>query len=174
MTGATRYLLDTDVLVASKRIHYHPDFCQLFWDWIDAGHQGGTLYSIDKVQGELLGGNDEDLLYQWCQRPNLSEFFLESKGAAAKWADLAQWASKRIPQYLPGALTKFLHVQSADAWLIALAASGKNWTIVTNEVRAPDSKRDVKLPDAASALNVPTISLAELLRKHAKTNFTFV
>ena len=166
-----RYLLDTDVLGTSKRIHYHPDFCQLFWDWVDAGHNGGTFYSVDKVQDELLGGNEKDLLHQWCKRPDLANFFLPTKQATAKWGELANWVKTK--QYLPAALAKFLAVKSADAWLIAYAALSPGWTIVTNEVAAPDAKKDIKLPDAAAALGVKTMNLSQLLKAHAKANFTY-
>lgn len=166
-----QYLLDTDVLVASKRIHYHPDFCQLFWDWIDAGHSGGCFYSVDRVKNEQLGGSETDLLHQWCKRPDLADFFLPTKAATPKWGELAKWASGR--QFAPAALAKFLSVKSADAWLVAYAATTPGWTIVTNEVAAPDSKKDVKLPDAAAALGVRTMNLSQLLKAHAKTNFTY-
>jgi hypothetical protein len=168
------YLLDTDVLVASKRMHYHPDFCQLFWDWIDAGHSLGVFFSLDKVKDELMSGNEDDLLRQWCKRPGLSDFFLPSKVAVAEYAVLANWVAKRQPAYLPAALSKFLAAKGADAWLVAAAANkGLAWKVVTNEVSAPESKKDVKLPDAAASLNIETISLSQLLRKHAKSNFQF-
>jgi hypothetical protein len=166
-----QYLLDTDVLVASKRIHYHPDFCQLFWDWVDAGHAHGAFYSVDKVRDELLSGDETDLLQHWCKRPDLADFFLPTKQATAKWGELANWAKSK--QYLPAALAKFLALKSADAWLIAYAASFPGWTIVTNEVAAPAAKRDIKLPDAAAALGVRTINLPQLLRLYAKANFTY-
>lgn len=168
------YLLDTDVLVASKRIHYHPDFCQLFWDWVDAGHGSGLFYSLDKVKDELEGGDDEDLLKQWAKRPHLKSFFLSSKPYTANWQRLAQWASTRSPSFTPGALAKFLDIKSADAWLIAYASGNPGWHVVTNEVSAPDSKKDVKLPDAAQALGVQTFPLGRILRLHARNNFTFV
>ena len=167
------YLLDSDVLAAASRIHYHPDFCQLFWDWIDVGHSHGEFFSIDKVHGELKAGDDKDPLSQWCQRPTLSDFFLPTRTATAKWRDLANWASTRSPIYLPAAQSKFLSVNSADAWLIAFAAANAGWTIVTNEVAAPASRRDIKLPDAAQAQGVKTMSMSTLLRTHAKANFTF-
>ncbi len=173
MTGGTRYLLDTDVLVASKRIHYHPNFCQMFWDWVDVGHAKSAFYSIDRVKAELLSGNEEDLLSEWCKRPKLKDFFLSTKNATPKWTELAQWAEGRQPKYKPAALAKFLTAKSADAWLVAYAAANGGWTIVTNEVPAPQSQKDVKLPDAAAALGVPSISLHQLLRNHAKSNFTY-
>jgi hypothetical protein len=167
------YLLDTDVLVASNRIHYHPDFCQLFWDWLDTGHGKGQFFSLDKVKDELEGGKDDDLLKQWCKRPQLKSFFQSSKAHASKWQQIANWANTRDPKFTPGALAKFLDIKSADAWLIAYAAANPGWTIVTNEVSAPESRKDVKLPDAATALGVKTIPLSRLLQIHAKNNFTF-
>lgn len=168
-----KYLIDTDVLVSSKRINYHPDFCQLFWDWVELGHSNGTFFSIDKINGEIAGGDEEDMLRQWSKRSALSQFFLPTKSATAKWADLANWARSRQPKFLPAAVSKFLDAKSADAWLIAYAASEPGWTVVTNEVSAPDSKKDIKLPDAGTALGVITMSLPKLLRLHAKSNFTF-
>ena len=169
------YLLDTDVLVASKRLHYHPDFCQIFWDWIDYGHSAGFFYSLDKVKLELMSGNEDDILYQWCKRPGLANFFLTSKDSIPQYAHLANWANLRQPAYIPAALSKFLAVKGADAWLIATASKmGATWQIVTNEVPAPDSKKDIKLPDAAKSLNVTTLSMTDLLKRHAKKNFGFV
>jgi hypothetical protein len=47
------YLIDTNVLITVKRIHYGFDFCPGFWDWIVAQHRAGKVYSIERVYGEL-------------------------------------------------------------------------------------------------------------------------
>lgn len=168
------YLLDSDVLVASKRLHYHPDFCQLFWDWIDAGHSAGVFYSLDKVKAELMSGHEDDILHQWCKRPGLASFFLSSKGSTVEYGAVANWAATKQPNFLPAALNKFLSAKGADAWLVATAANrGAAWKVVTNEVSAPQSRKDIKLPDAAIAMSVGTLPLTGLLRAHAKANFSF-
>ena len=40
------YLLDTDVFIQAKNLHYGFDFCPAFWEWIEAEHATGTLFSI--------------------------------------------------------------------------------------------------------------------------------
>lgn len=172
MNAKKRYLLDTDVLVVSSRIHYDPGFCKAFWDWIDVGFNSGVFFSIDKVKDELSSGQ-EDVLSQWSKRSNLKNFFLPTKAATSKWADISNWAETKTPAYLPAAKAKFLNAKSADAWLIAHSAYQSNFEIVTNERAEPNSRKDIKLPDAAKAQGVNAINLTQLLKKHAHNNFTF-
>ena len=173
MASSVRYLLDSDVLITAKNLHYNPNFCGAFWKWVAKGHTDQRLFSIDRVRDELLTGKDDDVLHGWAQSASLDGFFLDSKKTAQKWQDLAQWAINKKPQFLPAAVTKFLDVKSADAWLIAYAASHPNFVIVTNEQPAPESKRSIKLPDAAAAVGVKTVSLFDVLGKHAKSDFVF-
>lgn len=172
MSAKKRYLLDTDVLVVSSRIHYDPGFCKAFWDWIDVGFNSGVFFSIDKVKDEL-SSDQEDFLSQWRKRSTLKNFFLPTKSSISKWADISNWAETKTPTYLPDAKAKFLNVKSADAWLIAYSAHQSNFEIVTNERAEPNSRKDIKLPDAAKAQGVDAINLAQLLKKHAHNNFTF-
>ena len=53
------YLLDSDVFIQAKNLHYGFDFCPGFWDWIDMANAAGTVISIENVRIELLGGNDD-------------------------------------------------------------------------------------------------------------------
>lgn len=168
-----RYLFDTNVLITAKNFHYSPGFCPEFWDWIVAGHKAGLLFSIDKVRDELLNGNKEDPLYAWARSETLGGFFLNSKLATAKWAQLSQWANDPKRGYFEAAKAKFLDEGSADAWLIAVAAHEGDFRIITNEVPAPEAKRDIKIPDAAAALGVITIALHEVLAMHALPGFKF-
>jgi len=172
MASNKKYLLDSDVLIGAKNIYYRPTFCAAFWDWIQDGHSSGHLFSIDKVKGELLNGKSTDMLNQWAQRPQLKNFFLPSAGSAAKWSDLSRWAM--AGDFLPAAQAKFLNADSADAWLIAYAANEGGYTVVTNEVSQPLSKKNIKLPDAANALQIETISLFDLLQIRAYKTFYFL
>ncbi len=173
MSAKKLYLIDTDVLVVSSRIHYDPGFCKAFWDWIDVGFDSGMFFSIDKVKDELSSGHEDDVLKQWSKRTKLKNFFLPTKVATSKWADIANWAQTKTPEYLPAAKAKFLNVKSADAWLVAYSAHHSNFEIVTNERAEPNSRKDIKLPDAAKAQGVVAINLAQLLKTHAFNNFTF-
>ena len=49
------YLLDANVFIQAKRLHYGFDFCPAFWDWVDRENGAGTVKSIEKV-GEKLQG----------------------------------------------------------------------------------------------------------------------
>jgi hypothetical protein len=171
MPNNERYLIDSDVLITSKNLYYRPDYCEAFWTWIVSGHAAGRLFSIDKVKQELLNGNKEDPLHQWAQNDALENFFLGSATSTPKWKDLASWAVKG--NYLQAAKDKFLNASSADAWLIAVAAAEGDCVIVTNETSAPQSQKNIKLPDAAAALNVKTISLFELLQGKAHKTFEY-
>lgn len=167
-----RYLFDSDVLISSARLHYHPNYCGAFWDWIAAGHQAGIFYSIDKVKDELLNG-DEDPLSGWAESPILAGFFQKSIASLPYWGPLTVHANDPKRKYKDSAKAKFLNADKADAWLISHAAHNKNFTIVTNEVSAPESKREIKLPDASKWLEVPTITIHPVLHKFAKANFTY-
>ena len=52
------YLLDADVFIRAKNLHYGFDFCPAFWDWLIQQSQGGQVYSIERVGDELLAGSD--------------------------------------------------------------------------------------------------------------------
>ncbi len=71
------YLLDANIFIQAKNLHYGMDFCPAFWDWLVHANQTGSLYSVEQVGDELLDGNDE--LAQWAkQRGN--KFFLPPDG----------------------------------------------------------------------------------------------
>lgn len=54
--------------------------------------------------------------------------------------------------------------EEADAFLVAFAKKYP-LTVVTNEVSAPDSKGNVKLPDACQAFGVRSILPVQLFRE---------
>ncbi|CAE6856281.1 DUF4411 family protein [Paraburkholderia domus] len=173
MQSSARYLLDSDVLITAKNLHYNPNFCTNFWTWVGQGFQHGTVFSIDKVRDELLNGKTDDPLYEWASHFDQGGFFLNSLPSVAKWQQLANWAVSRVPAFQAAAQDKFLDVKSADAWLIAFAAHHPGYVIVTNEQSAPESRKAIKLPDAASAVGVVTMSLFDVLSRHAFGDFSF-
>lgn len=52
------YLLDTNVFIQAKNLHYGFDFCPAFWDWLDQKHATGDVRSISLVGDELMNGTD--------------------------------------------------------------------------------------------------------------------
>src|SRR5690606_14649823 len=134
------------------------------WRWLDDSHAARVICSIDKVRDELLKGDEDDHLAQWAKTKQEAGFFLDTRGLMAKFGEVSSWAMLRRPSYRPAGVQKFVRADAADAWLVAFAASAAHeYAIVTNEVGAPEGRRDVKLPDAAAAFGVPTIRLFDLL-----------
>ncbi|HMG42519.1 MAG TPA: DUF4411 family protein [Acidimicrobiales bacterium] len=150
------YLLDTDVFIQAKNLHYGFDFCPGFWDWIDDQFAKHDVFSIEKVKDELVAGGDD--LATWAKN-RLSGFFvapstqdLASLRAVSTWANGAG--------YEPAAVSIFL--QAADYYLVAQAhASGH--TVVTHEVPSP-SIRKLKIPDACIGMGVKCITPFQMLR----------
>ena len=35
------YLLDANIFIQAKNLHYSFDFCPAFWEWLDASEQDG-------------------------------------------------------------------------------------------------------------------------------------
>ena len=52
----TVYLLDTNVFIQAKNLHYGFDFCPAFWDWLVVQNEAGKVASIEKVGDELRAG----------------------------------------------------------------------------------------------------------------------
>jgi hypothetical protein len=53
------YLLVANIFIQAKRLHYGFDFCPAFWEWLDANNRSSTVFSIEKVRDELIGGGAE-------------------------------------------------------------------------------------------------------------------
>ena len=49
----TDYLLDANVFIQAKNLHYGFDFCPAFWDWLVEQNRVGKVASIEKVADEL-------------------------------------------------------------------------------------------------------------------------
>ncbi|MBK8259301.1 MAG: DUF4411 family protein [Polyangiaceae bacterium] len=153
----TAYLLDANALITAHRQWYGFDFCPGFWEWIVAQHAAGRVYSVARVEAELLGADDQ--LASWARQLPDGFFLRESDTEAAAFANLATWARRQ--NYQPAAVATFL--QSADAALVAQAQARKS-TVVTLEVRS-GSPRIVKIPDACVGLNVDYLTPYAMLRR---------
>ena len=127
----TRYLLDANVFIQAKNLHYGFDFVPAFWDWLLKANHEGTVASIEKVADELRAGGDE--LSQWAEERG-DTFFLPADSAVLPALDrVSHWASGQ--NYDRAAIATFL--QLADYWLVAqvaYAASG-----ATAHLELPDS-----------------------------------
>ncbi len=153
MTG---YLLDTNIFIQAKNLHYGFDFCPAFWDWLIAQNRMGTAASVEKVADELLVGRDD--LAAWA-RERGSDFFLKpDENVLSALRTVSIWANGG--RYLPAAVSTFLGL--ADCWLVAHALAHGN-VVVTHEVAA-GSVRKIKIPDACRALGLRSVTPYAMLR----------
>lgn len=53
------YLLDANVFIQAKNLHYGLDFCPAFWDWLIQANAANKVFSIEKVGDEILAVADE-------------------------------------------------------------------------------------------------------------------
>ncbi len=150
-----KYLLDANIFIQAKNMHYGFDFCPAFWDWIIAKNADGKVYSIDKVYDELQTGADE--LSTWSKDKN-SLFLPTNTEIIPHLATVSNWANNNNFEQL--AINTFLQV--ADYYLVAHALAN-NYIIVTHEVPANSSKK-IKIPNACLALNIKYMTPYMMLR----------
>lgn len=151
------YLLDANVFIAAKNLHYGLDFCPAFWDWLIARNAAGEVFSIEKVGDEVRAIADE--LSEWAAgrgegfflRPKVSDF--------PAMTGVSVWANGQT--YETAAVSIFLQI--ADYYLVAQALS-VGYTVVTHEVPSA-STRKIKIPDACIGLGIKCMTPFEMLRR---------
>jgi hypothetical protein len=150
------YLLDSNVFIQAKNLHYGFDFCPAFWDWIDEWNNKELVFSIEKVRDELLGGADE--LATWAGNHGTGFLLAPDAGILPSLQHTSTWASRG--DYEPAAVNTFLQV--ADYYLVA-QAHAYNHIVVTHEISSA-STRKIKIPNACLGLDIKCMTPYEMLR----------
>ncbi|MCP5419718.1 MAG: DUF4411 family protein [Gammaproteobacteria bacterium] len=89
------YLLDANVFIQAKNLHYGLDFCPAFWQWLLDNNTAGKVFSIDKVLDEINAGADE--LTDW-MRDNGDGLFLKTDTATvAQFSRVSGWVTSQRP-----------------------------------------------------------------------------
>lgn len=150
------YLLDANVFIQAKNLHYGLDFCPAFWEWLEVNGAAGRVLTIDKVANEIAAGDDE--LTEWMQRAGARLVRGTDARIASHFGKVSEWAMSQ--QYEPAAVNTFLQV--ADFYLIAHALAD-GYVVVTHEVPA-DSRKRIKIPNACVGLGLRFMTPYEMLR----------
>jgi hypothetical protein len=153
----SKYLLDANVFIQAKNLHYGFDFCPAFWSWLTESNVIGKVASIEKVADELYEGDDE--LSAWAEQRGSGFFLPPDLPVVPALGEVSAWATGQ--GYEAAAVSTFLQV--ADYWLVA-HAKAHAWSVVTHEVPS-DGRRKIKIPNACLALRVPCINPYEMLRR---------
>ncbi|MEP0843545.1 MAG: DUF4411 family protein [Phycisphaerae bacterium] len=156
------YLLDADVFIRAKNLHYGLDFCPAFWDWLVRENRTGKVFSIEKVGDEIEAAEDD--LSEWAKARG-DGFFLAPDGATLRsFPAVTAWVQGQ--RYEASAISTFL--QKADYYLVAQAHAGQH-TVVTHEVPSA-SVYKIKIPDVCIGLGIKCMSPYEMLR-HERARF---
>ena len=150
------YLLDADVFIRAKNLHYGFDFCPAFWEWLVQKNKQRRVFSIEKVGFELRAGDDE--LADWAQERGRSFFLEPTPDVVTSLGRVGDYVT--AAGYDAAAVNVFLQV--ADSYLIAYALGG-GYTVVTHEIPSQSTKR-VKIPNACIGLGVKCMTPFEMLR----------
>lgn len=159
------YLLDANFFIEAYRKSYPMDVFPSFWEKVKALADAGLICSIDKVKTEIY--QNEDVLKAWCETNLPEDFFRDSSPAVVDftYAQVVRWASSKLgAPYSQTALDIFMQADEADAFLIAFARKNQ-LAIVTNEVSAPESRKNIKIPDACTSLGIRTLQPVQLFRE---------
>lgn len=151
----TTYLLDANVFIQAKNLHYGFEFCPALWDWLAQENAAGRAFSIERVGDEIQAVDDE--LAKWArQRPG---FFLSpdtemvpSLTVVSSWANSQGYESAGVATFL----------QVADYCLVA-QAHAHDYVVVTHEVFSPSPKK-IKIPNACIGIGVKFVNPYEMLR----------
>lgn len=150
------YLLDANVFIQAKNLHYGLDFCPAFWDWLVESNAAGSVFSIEKVGDEIAAG--ADALAEWADARG-SGFFVAPDGPVLPaLSQVSSWATAQ--SYEPAAINTFLQV--ADFYLVAQALAHGH-TVVTHEVAQASTKK-IKIPNVCIGLGVKCMTPYEMLR----------
>jgi|SRR5208283_299236 len=156
------YLLDANVFIQAKNLHYGLDFCPAFWQWLMENNTAGIVFSIEKVGDEIYAGADE--LSDWAAQCDETFFLKPDKAIIPALGTVSEWVTQH--GYDSTAVSTFLQV--ADYYLIAHAVAHK-FIVITHEKPA-GSKKKIKIPDVCIGLGVKCMTPFEMLR-HERARF---
>jgi hypothetical protein len=156
------YLLDANVFIQAKNLHYGFDFCPAFWDWLADANANDKVFSIEKVGDEIDQGDDD--LVPWVRERGEGFFLPPDAQLTPALQTVSQWVNSQ--KYDRAAVNLFMQV--ADYFLVAHAFAHRH-TVVTHEI-ASNSTKKLKIPDVCMGLKIKCITPFAMLR-HERAKF---
>ena len=156
------YLLDANVFIQAKNLHYGLDFCPAFWEWLVSNNDARQVFSIERVGDEINAGADELATWAAQRGPN---FFLKPDAAMLPLLNtVSAWVTSQ--NYEPAAVNTFLQV--ADYYIVAHALAHGH-VVVTHEISSVSTKK-IKIPNVCIGLGIKCMTPYEMLR-HEQARF---
>jgi len=108
------YLLDANVFIQAKNLHYGFDFCPAFWDWLIVNNSADRVFSIEKVGDEIEAGGDD--LSDWAGQRGSNFFLKPDPSILPALGTVSTWTTTQ--GYEPAAVNTFFQV--ADYYLLLM------------------------------------------------------
>lgn len=159
------YLIDANILISAHRTTHPLDIHPTFWNKLKIILNRDDVLSIDKVKDEIF--YFEDKLSIWCKENINKKFWSSTYDSINEYGQIQSWAHSN--DYKENALREFANLKNADPFLVSYSLHQKNIkdqdvTIVTLEESAPESKKNIKLPEVCNQFNIPYINNNEFYR----------
>lgn len=139
------YLLDANIFIESHKVHYNLHVFPCFWEKLIELANQGVVYTLDKVQRELMVGGDE--VSKWFKTCFPAGSILPTDDSTYASYQRVLNDVKALNRYKLPALSAFSNPDIADPFLCAYAMSHLGFSVVTYEKSHPDRKNEIKLPD---------------------------
>lgn len=146
------FLLDANSFMEANRNYYAFDLAPGFWTWLEDPGLADQVASVDAIKDEITSGTGQ--LVNWAQALRAEFWWQDAADTVAAMTRLVHWATDPERSHNQAATNKFL--ASGDLRLIAHALVA-GATVVTRERSAPDSKKDIKIPDVCAAFGVACV-----------------
>lgn len=153
------YVVDANVFMQAANSYYAFDIVPKFWDWFE-GRLGSDLFTVVPVKDEILTQSDD--LADWLSKVDDPSWVLPVDDEATQLQMPVITKHCVDYGYRPAGISKFL--SGADPWVIACARE-KGWTVVTQEIAQPETRKRVKIPDVCDNLGVKNILVFDMLRQ---------
>lgn len=153
------YIVDANVFMQAANSYYAFDIVPKFWTWVEE-RLGEELFTVVPVKDEINIQNDA--LSVWFQGVGDPSWVLpvDDEGTQLQMPVITQHCVDY--GYKTAGIAKFL--SGADPWVIA-SARERRWTVVTQEISQPESRKRVKIPDVCDSVGVQNILVFDMLRQ---------
>jgi hypothetical protein len=151
------YLIDADIFIAAKNLHYGMDFCPAFWDWLVEANRTGKVVSIEGVRDDLVGIEDD--LATWAKARGDGFFVSPEQRDLPALGRVTEWINDH-KVYTAAAKQTFL--ACSDYFVVSQALAGGH-AVITHE-KPENSVHRVKIPSVCVALGVKYMTCWQMLR----------
>jgi len=151
------YLIDTDIFIAAKNLHYGMDFCPAFWEWLASANLRSKLISVEAVHDDLADSGDE--LAEWAKAREDGFFIAPVESDLPALGRVTTWINDH-QVYTAAAKQTFLNC--SDYFVVSQALAGAH-TVITHE-KPENSVHRIKIPSVCVALGVKYMTCWQMLR----------